>query len=84
MVIVIDVAIPVERPVRKEGEKKLKYKLMCSDRVNVEHEVYYYTGNNRTTGIITEGLRKHLEAIPRKHSIDSLRKTAILGMEHHT
>ena len=31
------------------------------------------------TGIVTRGLRKNLEAVPGKHSIDSLQKTAILG-----
>ena len=34
------------------------------------------------TGIVTKSLRKNLEAVPGKHSIDSLQKTAIL--EHHT
>jgi hypothetical protein len=29
-------------------------------------------------------LRKNLEAIPGKHSIDSLRNTAILGTSHNT
>ena len=27
------------------------------------------------TGIVTRSLRKNLEAVPRKHSIDSLQKT---------
>jgi hypothetical protein len=31
------------------------------------------------TGIVTRGLRKYLEAAPRKHAIDSLQKGAILG-----
>jgi hypothetical protein len=31
------------------------------------------------TTIVTEGLKKYLEAILGKHSIDSLRKTAVLG-----
>jgi hypothetical protein len=35
-----------------------------------------------TTGIVTKGLKKNLEAIPGKHSIDSLQKTAILGTSH--
>jgi hypothetical protein len=35
-----------------------------------------------TTGIVTRGLRKNLEAIPGKHSIDSVQKTAILGTSH--
>jgi len=31
------------------------------------------------TGILTDGLRKHLEAVPGKRSIDSLQKTVTLG-----
>jgi len=31
------------------------------------------------TRIVTKGLKKNLEAVPRKHSIDALQKTAILG-----
>ena len=31
------------------------------------------------TGIVMRRLRKNLEAVPVKHSIDSLQKTAILG-----
>jgi hypothetical protein len=34
------------------------------------------------TGILTRSLRKNLEAVPGKHSIDSLQKTAILGTSH--
>ena len=34
------------------------------------------------TGIVTTSLRKNLEAVPGKHSIDSLQKTAILGTSH--
>jgi hypothetical protein len=34
------------------------------------------------TGIVTRGLRKNLETIPGKHSIDSLHKTAVLGTSH--
>ena len=34
------------------------------------------------TGIITRSLRKNLEAVPGKHSIDSLQKTAVLGTSH--
>jgi hypothetical protein len=34
------------------------------------------------TGIVTRSLRKNLEAVPGKHSIDSLKKTAILGTSH--
>ena len=34
------------------------------------------------TGIVTRRLRKNLEAVPGKHSIDSLQNTAILGTSH--
>ena len=33
----------------------------------------------KATGLVTKGLKKNLEAILRKQSIDSLQKTAILG-----
>jgi hypothetical protein len=34
------------------------------------------------TGIASRNLRKNLEVVPGKHSIDSLQKTAILGTSH--
>jgi len=34
------------------------------------------------TGIVTSSLRKNLETVPGKHSIDSLQKTAVLGTSH--
>jgi len=34
------------------------------------------------TGIVTRSLRKNLEAVAGKHSIDLLQKTAILGTSH--
>jgi len=34
------------------------------------------------TGIVTNGLRKRLETIPGKLSIESLQRTAILGTSH--
>jgi hypothetical protein len=34
------------------------------------------------TGVVTRSLRKNLEAVPGKDSIDSLQKTAILGTSH--
>ena len=37
---------------------------------------------NGATGIITKGLRKNLEAIPGKYSIDALQKTVVLGTSH--
>jgi hypothetical protein len=34
------------------------------------------------TGIVTRSLKKSLEVVPGKHSIDSLQKAAILGTSH--
>ena len=34
------------------------------------------------TGIVTKVLKKHLVAIPGKHSLDSLQQTAELGLLH--
>ena len=34
------------------------------------------------TGLVTRSLRKNLEALPGKHSIDSLQKTAMLETPH--
>ena len=80
----IYVAMPANgNVVQKEAEKKLKYKILCI-------EVQRMWNLKRTvmpviigaTGIVTRRLRKNLEAVPRKHSIDSLQKTAILGTSH--
>jgi hypothetical protein len=35
-----------------------------------------------TTGMVTHVLKKYLEAIPIKYSIDSVQQTAILGTSH--
>jgi hypothetical protein len=35
-----------------------------------------------TTGIVTKGLKRGLEAIPGKHSTDSPQKTAVLRTSH--
>ena len=76
------VAVPTDSNiVQKEAEKKLK-------RVHIEIQQMWYLkskiipGIIRATRIATKGLRKNLEAIPRKHSVDSLQKTAILGTSH--
>jgi hypothetical protein len=34
------------------------------------------------TGVVTRSLRKNLEAVPGKHSIYSLQKTAVLRTSH--
>ena len=80
----IDVAIPADRNVvQKEAENKLKHKSLCIEiwrMCNLKCTVIpVIIGAN---GIVTRSLRKNLEAVPGRHSIDSLRKTAILGISH--
>jgi hypothetical protein len=80
----IAVAIPANRNVvQKEAEKKLKYKRLCIEiqrMWNLKCTIMpVITG---VIGIVTRSLRKNLEAVPGKHSIDSLQKTAVLGTSH--
>ena len=80
----IDVAIPADRnAVQKEAEKKLKYKSLCIEiqrMWNLKCMIILIIIG--ATGIVRRSLRKNLETVPGKHSIDSLRKTAILGTSH--
>ena len=80
----INVAIPADRNVvLKEVEKTLKYKSLGIEIQRMWNLkctiVPVITG---ATGIVTRTLRKNLEALTGKHSIDSLQKTAILGTSH--
>jgi len=63
--------------------KKLKYKSLCKEIQRMWNMkctiVPVIIG---ATGIVTRSLRKNLETVPGKHSIDSLQKTAILGISH--
>ena len=75
-------AIPSDRNVvQKEAEKKSKYKILGRD---IQRKWNLKCTITPATGIVTRSLRKNLEAIPEKHSIDSLYKTAkrILGTSH--
>ena len=80
----IDVAIPADRNVvQKEAEKNLKYKSLCIEiqrMWNLKCTIVPVIIG--ATGIVTRSLKKNLETIPGKHSIDSLQKTAILGTSH--
>jgi hypothetical protein len=38
--------------------------------------------NTGAMGIVTKGLKKDLETIPGKHSVDSLQTTSVLGTAH--
>ena len=49
---------------------------------NLEPEMDDYIGNNWNHWNSNEKLKENLEAVPGKHSIDSLQKTAILGTSH--
>jgi len=80
------VAIPADRNVvQKEAEMKLKYKSLCIEMKrmwNLKGTIIPVI--NGATGIVTRSLKKNWEAVPGKHSIDSLQKTAILGTSHIT
>jgi hypothetical protein len=69
----------------KGSGKEVKIQeFMYRDTTNVEPQMYGYTGNTviGATGIVTSSLRKHLEAVTGKRSIDSLKKTAVLRTAH--
>jgi len=80
----IDVAIPADRNVvQKEAEKNLKYKSLCMEiqrMWNLKCTIIPVIIG--ATGIVTRRLRKNLETVPGKHSIDSLQETVILGTSH--
>ena len=77
-------AIPADRNVvQKEAEKKLKYKSLCIEIQRMRNlKCTIIPVTIEATGIVMISLKKNLEAVSGKHSIDSLQKTAILG--HHT
>jgi hypothetical protein len=68
---------------QKEAEKKLKYKSLCIEIKQMQDlKCRIMPVIICATRIVTKGLRKNLEAIPGKHSTNSLQKTAILGTSH--
>ena len=76
--------IPVERnPTQKETEKKQKYRNFCIEIQQMWNMkcmiVPVVIG---VTGRVKESLKKLLGSMPGKHSIDSLKKTAVLGTAH--
>ena len=64
------------------GKKVKIQEFMYRDTANVEPEMQIIPVIIGATGIVTRSLRKNLEAVPGKHSIDSLQKTGILGISH--
>jgi len=82
--ILIDVAIPSDRNVvQKEAEKKLKYRSLCIEIQRIWNlKCTIIPVIIGATGIVTRSLRKNLEDVPGRCSIDSLQNTAILGTSH--
>jgi hypothetical protein len=78
------VAIQADRNVtEKEEEKKLRYKsLYIEVQRTWNTKCVIVPVISEANGIVTKGLRKNLEAIPGKHSVDPLQKTAVLGTSH--
>jgi hypothetical protein len=74
------VAIPADRNV---AQKKLKYMSACiaiRGMWNLKYKIMPVI--NGAAGIAKIGLRKNSEAIPEKHSTESLKKTVILRTSH--
>jgi hypothetical protein len=71
----IDVAIQADRNVaEKEEEKKIKYQILCIETQRMWNtKCVIIPVTSGANGIGTEGLRKNLEAVPGKHSVDSLK-----------
>jgi hypothetical protein len=79
----IDVAIPADRNVVQKEAEKLKYKRLCIEIQRMWNlKCMIIPVIIGATGVVTRSLRKNLEAVPGKHSIYSLKKTAILGTSH--
>jgi hypothetical protein len=75
---------PADRnAVQKEAEKKLKYKSLCIEIQRMWNlKCTIIPVITKATGIVTRSLKKNLEAVTGKHSIDSVQKTAILGTSY--
>ena len=82
--MMIDVAILADRnATNMEAEKKLKYESVCIEIQRMWNLKYtIIPAIIGATGIVTRSLRKDVEAVPGKHSIDSVQKTAMLGTSH--
>jgi len=67
----------------KGSGKEVKYKSLCIETQRMWNLtctiIPIIIG---ATGIVTRSLRNNLEAVPGKHSIESLQKTAVLGASH--
>jgi len=66
---------------QKEANKKLRFKSLCTE-IQRTWNVKCIPVITGATGIVTKVLKNNLEAIPGKHSVDSLQKIGILGTSH--
>ena len=67
----------------KGSRKEIKYKSLCikiQRMCNMKCMIIPVIIG--ATRIVTKGLKENVEAVPGKHSIDSLQKTAVLGTSH--
>jgi hypothetical protein len=82
--LLIDVAIPSDRNLIQESEKKLKYKHLSTEIQRMWNmKCFVIPVISGATGIVTRGLKIYLEKIPGKHSIDSLqKKISVLRTSH--
>jgi hypothetical protein len=72
-----------EVPGRNACDKRQPYRIIIIIIImNVVHETYDHTGNNWCHRSSKKGLKKHLEDIPRNHSMVSLQQPAMLGTSH--
>jgi len=76
------VALPAENVTQKAGKKTKIPESVYRDTTNVEHEIFYHTGNSWNHRNSNTRLKKNLEPIPWEHSIDSAQKIAVLGTSH--
>ena len=68
---------------KRKRKKKLKYKSLCIEIKPMRNlKCTIIPVIIGATGIVTRSLKKNLEAVPGKNSIDSLQKTAILVTSH--
>ena len=68
---------------KKEAEKETKYNVLCvaiEGMCNMRCLITTVTVG--ATGTVTNGLRGNLEAIPGKHSVDSVQRAAVPGTAH--
>jgi hypothetical protein len=81
--IIITIIIIIINVVKRDAKKKLKYKSLCIEiqqMWNLKCTIIPVIIG--ATGIVTRILRKNLEAISGKHSIDLLQNTAVLETSH--